>query len=188
VAAFWMLGTNIGSVGWPSCGEVDIMEWVDNYGPGVTSSALHGPGYSAAETSECSQDFERTRVDDANYHIYGVIWSPNQIQFYRDTTTNITRTITSADIPPGTTWAYNHPFFILLNQAVGELVPRPGRVDAGGQRRAVDYVRVYQAARHGAGHRQHPRRGQQHVRVGENAGASALVANRASASTWNSST
>ena len=82
--AFWMLGTDIGTVGWPSCGEVDIMEWVDNYGPSVTSSALHGPGYSGGGNIGVQSGFPNgTRVDDANFHIYGVIWAPNQIQFYR---------------------------------------------------------------------------------------------------------
>ena len=42
--AFWMLGTNIGSVGWPTCGEQDIMEWVPQYTPTTTSSTVHGPG------------------------------------------------------------------------------------------------------------------------------------------------
>jgi beta-glucanase (GH16 family) len=145
--AFWMLGSNIGSVGWPSCGEVDIMEWVDNYGPSVTSSALHGPGYSGGGNIGVQSGFPNgTRVDDANFHIYGVIWSPNQIQFYRDTTTNITRTITSANIPAGTVWAYNHPFFILLNQAVGgNWFPGPDASTPAVNDVLVDYVRVYQA-------------------------------------------
>ncbi|HTC94039.1 MAG TPA: glycoside hydrolase family 16 protein, partial [Terriglobales bacterium] len=46
--AFWMLGSNIGTVGWPTCGEQDIMEWVPQYTPTTTSSTIHGPGYSGA--------------------------------------------------------------------------------------------------------------------------------------------
>src|SRR5207245_6562428 len=46
--AFWMLGTNITSVGWPQSGEQDIMEWVQSYGPNVTSPTIHGPGYCAS--------------------------------------------------------------------------------------------------------------------------------------------
>ena len=183
--AFWMLGSNIGSVGWPTCGEVDIMEWVDNYGPSVTSSTIHGPGYSGAGGIGVQTGFPNgTRVDDANYHIYGVLWSPNQIQFYRDTITNITRTITPANIPAGTTWAYNHPFFILLNQAVGgNWFAGPDGSTPAVNDVLVDYVRVYQA---GAGS------GLVSIRASadnsfvsaENAGASPLVANRATVGTW----
>lgn len=187
--AFWMLGSNIGTVGWPSCGETDIMEWVDNYGPGVTSSALHGPGYSGGGNIGVQSGFPNgTRVDDPNFHIYGVIWSPNQIQFYRDTTSNITRTITPANIPAGTTWAYNHPFYILLNQAVGgNWFPGPDGSTPAVNDVLVDYVRVYQA-----GVAPPPPGGVVTIRAlanstfvaAENAGAEPLIANRPAASTW----
>jgi beta-glucanase (GH16 family) len=188
--AFWMLGSDIGSVGWPSCGEIDIMEWVDNYGPSVTSSAIHGPGYSGGGNIGVQSGFPNgTRVDDPSYHVYGVIWSPNQIQFYRDTLTNITRTITPANIPPGTTWAYNHPFFLLLNQAVGgNWFPGPDASTPAVNDVLVDYVRVYQT-----GTAPPPPAGQTvSIRASantsfvsaENAGASPLVANRTAVSTW----
>ena len=186
--AFWMLGTNIGSAGWPSCGEVDIMEWVDNYGPSATSSTLHGPGYSGAGGIGVQSGFPNaTRVDDGNYHIYGVIWSPDQIQFYRDTTSNITRTITPANIPPGTTWAYNHPFFLLLNQAVGgNWFAGPDGTTPAVNDVLVDYVRVYQAgspAPPGATVSLRASANSSFVSA-DNAGASPLVANRAAVNTW----
>jgi beta-glucanase (GH16 family) len=186
--AFWMLGSNIGSVGWPSCGEVDIMEWVDNYGPAATSSTIHGPGYSGAGGIGVQTGFPSgTRVDDPNDHVYGVIWSPNQIQFYRDTTTNITRTITTANLPAGTAWAFNHPFFLLLNQAVGgNWFAGPDGSTPAVNDVLVDYVRVYQA-----GAAQPPpatitlRASANATFVSaENAGASPLVANRAVAGSW----
>ena len=190
--AFWMLGTDIGTVGWPRCGETDIMEWVDNYGPSVTSSALHGPGYSGGGNIGVQSGFPNgTRVDDANYHIYGVLWSTDQIQFYRDSVTNITRTITPANIPAGTTWAYNHPFFLLLNQAVGgNWFPGPDATTPAVDDVLIDYVRVYQA---GSGPPPPPppggtatirARANNTFVSAENAGASPLVANRAAASTW----
>jgi beta-glucanase (GH16 family) len=185
--AFWMLGSNIGSVGWPSCGEVDIMEWVDNYGPSVTSSALHGPGYSGGGNIGVQSGFPNgTRVDDPGFHIYGVIWSPDKIEFYRDTLTNITRTITPANIPPGTTWAYNHPFFILLNQAVGgNWFPGPDGSTPAVNDMLVDYVRVYQAGSAPPGGNVSIRASANNTFVtAENAGASPLVANRAAVNTW----
>jgi beta-glucanase (GH16 family) len=187
--AFWMLGSNIGSVGWPACGEIDIMEWVDNYGPSQTSSTIHGPGYSGASGIGVQTGFPNgTRIDDASYHVYGVIWSNNQVQFYRDTPTNITRTITSANIPAGTSWAYNHPFFILLNQAVGgNWFPGPDSTTPAVNDVLVDYVRVYQASTTPP-----PATGVVALRASANglyvsaeaAGASPLVANRSVASTW----
>ncbi|HET9620511.1 MAG TPA: family 16 glycosylhydrolase [Kofleriaceae bacterium] len=183
--AFWMLGSNIGSVGWPSCGEQDIMEWVDNYGPSQTSSTIHGPGYSGGNGIGVQTAFPNgTRVDDGNYHIYGVIWSNNQIQFYRDSITNITRTITPANIPPGTTWAYNHPFFILLNQAVNGnwFAPADGSTPAVNDM-LIDYVRVYQAGNGPAAFALRASADNAFVSA-DNAGASPLVANRPTAATW----
>lgn len=194
--AFWMLGTNIGSVGWPSCGEIDIMEWVINYGPNVTSSALHGPGYSGGGNIGVSAGFPNgSRVDDPNFHIYGVIWSPNQIQFYRDTTTNIIRTITPANIPAGTTWAYNHPFFLILNQAVGgNWFPGPDASTPAVNDVLVDYVRVYQTAGTPpppppppppAGGAVSIRASANNTFVSaDNGGANPLVANRPAVSAW----
>jgi len=185
--AFWMLGSNIGSVGWPSCGETDIMEWVDNYGPSVTSSALHGPGYSGGGNIGVQSGFPGgTRVDDPNYHVYGVIWSQDRIQFYRDSITNITRTITPANIPSGTTWAYNHPFFLLLNQAVGgNWFPGPDGSTPAVNDVLVDYVRVYQAGASGPPGNVSLRASANNTFVSaENAGASPLVANRATVGTW----
>jgi beta-glucanase (GH16 family) len=185
--AFWMLGTNIGSVGWPSCGEIDIMEWVNIYGPSVTSSALHGPGYSGGGNIGVQSGFPNgTRVDDPNFHVYGVIWSPGQIQFYRDSITNITRTLTPANLPAGTTWAYDHPFYLLLNQAVGgNWFPGPDATTPASNDVLVDYVRVYQPTSAPAGGIVGIRAAANNTFVAaEGAGASPLVANRTAVGGW----
>jgi beta-glucanase (GH16 family) len=164
------------------------MEWVDNYGPSQTSSTIHGPGYSGAGGIGVQTGFPNgTRVDDPNYHVFGVIWSPNQIQFYRDSITNITRTITPANIPAGTTWAYNHPFFILLNQAVaGNWFPGPDASTPSVNDVLVDYVRVYQAGTSPPPAQTFDIRASANNTFvsAENAGASPLIANRTAASTW----
>jgi beta-glucanase (GH16 family) len=185
--AFWMLGTDIGTVGWPRCGEIDVMEWVNNYGPSVTSSALHGPGYSGAGNIGVQSGFPNgTRIDDPGYHIYGVIWSPGQIQFYRDSVTNITRTLTPANLPAGTTWAYDHPFFLLLNQAVGgNWFPGPDGTTPPVNDVLVDYVRVYQRTTAPPGGMVGIRASANNTFVAaENAGASPLVANRTTVGAW----
>jgi beta-glucanase (GH16 family) len=146
--AFWMLGNNIGTAGWPQCGEDDIMEWVDSYTPNSTSSTSHGPGYSGGAGIGARYTFPNGgRIDDAGYHIYGLIWSPNLLQYYRDNPSNIFLTITPSSLPAGKQWVFNAPFFILLNQAVGgNWFPGPDSTTPNPADMLVDYVRVYQAA------------------------------------------
>jgi beta-glucanase (GH16 family) len=143
--AFWMLGTNIGSAGWPTCGEQDIMEWVPKYTPTTTSSTIHGPGYSGGNGIGSKFTFPSGgRVDNA-FHTYGVIWSQNKMQFYRDDYTQPFFTVTPANIPGGTQWVYNHPFFILLNLAMGGGFPgNPDGTTPNPAMVLVDYVRVYE--------------------------------------------
>jgi beta-glucanase (GH16 family) len=152
--AFWMLGTDIGSVGWPQCGEQDIMEWVNSYGPNSTSSTIHGPGYSGGGGIGRSFTFPNGgRVDDAGFHVYGVVWSPNRMDFYRDNVNAPFFTVTPSNIPAGTQWVYNHPFFLLLNLAIGG-GGFPGTTNASTPNPAlllVDYVRVYQGSTGGGG-------------------------------------
>lgn len=142
--AFWMLGTNITSVGWPNCGESDMMEWFDLYPPTVTSSTDHGPGYSGGSGIGSQFPFPNGgQIDDASYHTYGVVWSPYQMQFYRDDWTRPFLTVTPASIPAGNQWVFNHPFFILLNEAVGSFFfPGPDMTTPVPADMLVDYVRV----------------------------------------------
>ncbi|MET0555964.1 MAG: RICIN domain-containing protein, partial [Vicinamibacteria bacterium] len=146
--AFWMLGTDIGSVGWPQCGEQDIMEWINPYGPNATSSTVHGPGYSAGNSIGRSFTFPNGgRVDDGGFHVYGVVWSPNRMDFYRDNVNSPFFTVTPASLPGGTQWVFNHPFFLLLNLAVGGGFPgNPNASTPNPALMLVDYVRVYQAS------------------------------------------
>ncbi len=146
--AFWMLGSNIDSVHWPQSGEQDIMEWVQKYTPTTTSSTIHGPGYSGGKSITKEFAFPAGgRVDNA-FHVYGVLWSKDKLQFYRDDPAAPFFTMTPADLPSGTEWVFNHPFFLLLNFAIGSsgfagatspTTPEIGTV-------LVDYVRVYKAA------------------------------------------
>ena len=146
--AFWMLGTNITSVGWPQSGEQDIMEWVQSYGPSVTSSTIHGPGYSGGSGVGAKFTFPSGgRIDDGGYHVYGVIWSPNLIQFYRDDFNHPFFTVTPSTPGVNGQWVFNAPFFVLLNLAIGgggfpgftnSSTPNPATM-------LVDYVRVYRA-------------------------------------------
>jgi beta-glucanase (GH16 family) len=147
--AFWALGTNISSVGWPTCGEIDYMENVPaqgGLGPTKISSTLHGLGYSGDKGLPKKYTFPSGDV--TGWHTYGAIWSPNMIQFYVDDPTNVFYVITASDVPVGQGWAFNHPFFLLMNLAVGGDGSWPGPADASTPMPAVmtvDYVRIYKA-------------------------------------------
>ena len=138
--AFWLLGDDIQSVGWPKCGEIDILETIG--APDTMYSTLHGPGYSGARG--ISQKFTLPTGEAVNtaFHTYAVEWSPNDIKFFFDD--HLVAHRTPADLPPGTHWAYDHPFFIILNLAVGGYWPGlPDATTKFPQKMLIDYVRVY---------------------------------------------
>ena len=140
--AFWMLGSSIGSgTPWPNCGEIDIME-VIGASPVTAYGTAHGPGYSGANGIGGSLTLSSGSYD-ASYHVFSVDWSPNQIVWAIDGTAY--KTLTSAQIPSGTTWVFNNsPFFILLNLAVGGYWPgNPDGTTAFPAKYTIDYVRVY---------------------------------------------
>jgi beta-glucanase (GH16 family) len=140
--AFWMLGDNIGNpnVGWPQCGELDIMETVGtdtshNYG------SAHGPGYSGGNPLTGGYTYPGGSLTDG-FHVFSLEWEPNVVRWYVDGT--LFETKTSADVPPGTTWVYDHPFFVILNVAVGGTWPgSPDGTTVFPQTMKVDYVRIY---------------------------------------------
>jgi hypothetical protein len=87
------------------------------------------------------------RTDDAGYHVYGVIWSPNEMQFYRDDFTRPFFTVTPSTPGVNGQWVFDAPFFILMNLAIGG-GGFPGFTDSSTPNPAtmlVDYVRVYTA-------------------------------------------
>lgn len=138
--AFWMLGNDIGSVGWPNCGEIDIMEHV-GFEPTLTHGAIHGPGYFGA--TPFTGTFNLGEVVDANYHVYAIEWDPNTIRWYVDN--NNFYTVTRSQVEQYGPWVFDHPFFIILNVAVGGTWPGyPDSTSVFPQRMYVDYVRVYQ--------------------------------------------
>jgi len=135
-----MLGNNIGSVDWPNCGEIDIMENIGKE-PDKLHGTIHGPGYSGANGLGGTYTLPSGKFAD-NFHIFAVEWEPSAMRFYVDSNQYETRT--PADLPTGKTWVYDHPFYILLNVAVGGDWPgNPDRTTVFPQRMLVDYVRVY---------------------------------------------
>jgi len=139
--AFWMLGTNIDSVPWPTCGEIDIMENIGKE-PSIVHGTVHGPGYSggAGIGGPFTLPGGKTFADD--FHIFAIEWETNRIRWFVDGQPYFS--VTPASLPKNTQWVFNQPKFIILNLAVGG--GWPGYPDAKTtfpQRMVVDYVRVY---------------------------------------------
>ncbi|MBB2946172.1 beta-glucanase (GH16 family) [Actinoplanes lutulentus] len=135
--AFWMLGDNLGSVGWPQSGEIDIMENVGKE-PNTLYGTVHGPGYSGGSAISGSRTLGAP-LGDA-FHTYAVEWSPNLIVWFLDGVEY--HRVTPATLG-GRQWVFDHPFFLILNVAVGG--NWPGSPDASTsfpQTMLVDYVRA----------------------------------------------
>jgi beta-glucanase (GH16 family) len=143
--AFWLLGANVDDVGWPACGEIDVMEGKGRL-PDWTSGAIHrGPTPQENRITVAEYTLPTGNFHDT-WHQVAVEWEPGEIRWYVDDAL-----FQTAAPRPGDAEAYwpfdaGHPFFIILNLAVGGWFdpghpPPPGM---GPQRFLVDYVRVYQ--------------------------------------------
>ncbi len=139
--AFWMLGDDIKTVNWPACGEIDIMESLGRE-PAIVHGTVHGPGYSGKGGISAQYTLPGAPALADEFHLYAVDWTPGRIQFSIDG--HVYATVTPALLPQGTKWVYNHPFFLLLNLAVGGAWPgNPDATTTFPQDLTVDYVRVY---------------------------------------------
>ncbi|MFE4454907.1 lectin [Streptomyces sp. NPDC056796] len=137
--AFWMLGNDIGQVGWPASGEIDIMENV-GFEPSTVHGTLHGPGYSGSGGIGAGYTLPGGQAFADAFHTFAVDWSPNAITWSVDGTVYQRRT--PADLG-GKQWVFDKPFFVILNLAVGGYWPGdPDGSTVLPQQLLVDYVRV----------------------------------------------
>ena len=138
--ALWMLGADIGSIGWPRCGEIDIMEHIGRE-PSIVHGTVHGPGYSGGNGIGAQTALAAARLSD-DFHVFAVDWSPDRIEFFFDGRSY--GQVTAARLPTGAAWAFDKPFFLLINLAVGGNWPGyPDATTTFPQTLTVDWVRVY---------------------------------------------
>jgi len=133
--AFWMLGENIGTDGWPHCGEIDIMEHINN------ESVVHGTvhWFNGGNTNSGGT----TPISPNEFHTYGVIWNENYARFYVDNVNYFQYNFSAGNNTQNT---FQKPFFLLLNLAIGG--NWPGNPNGSTQFPAtyeIDYVRVYES-------------------------------------------
>jgi beta-glucanase (GH16 family) len=139
--AFWTLGTNIYEVGWPACGELDIMEYV-----GFDTLTIHANIHTKAYNHVMGTNKGNRITTDKpweNFHIYATEWFEDRVDFFLDTT----RYFTFMNEGTGdATWPFDKPQFIILNLAIGGSWGGQHGIDTTifPQQYIIDYVRVYE--------------------------------------------
>ncbi len=135
--AFWALGAN--NVGWPQCGEMDIMETIGSELT-INRGSLHGPGYSGGNPLTAVFKLSTGSDFSQDFHVFATEWEENVVRFYVDGTLYETRTPADA---AGKQWVFDHSFYMILNVAVGGMLPGPPDDSVFPQALSIDYVRVY---------------------------------------------
>ena len=140
--AFWMMGSNIESKNWPECGEIDIMENIGRE-PGKVHATMHGPRYSGVDALTGAYTLPNQARFADDFHRFAAEWEPGILRFYVDD--QLFETQNTDNLPAVKPWVFDHPFFILLDLAVGGYWPgMPAQSTAFPAEMLVDYVRVYQ--------------------------------------------
>lgn len=138
--AFWLLGNNINEVSWPQCGEIDVMELRGQL-PSIINGSIHGPGFSGSDALSGTYGLQNARFD-TDYYTYAVEWDANKIDFFVNGF--LYHRITKSEVQARGEWVFDHPFFMILNVAVGgNYVGAPNLGTPFPQKMIIDYVRVY---------------------------------------------
>jgi len=139
--ALWMLGTKINAVGWPACGEIDIMELVGSRPGRVLGTAHFGANFA-------NHTFKGDRINlpggdkfSDEYHVFSLVWQENKLEWYVDDELYFELAPRDTGIQP---YPFNDNFFFIFNVAVGGDLPgSPDATTTFPQRMIVDYVRVF---------------------------------------------
>ncbi|HKK12701.1 MAG TPA: glycoside hydrolase family 16 protein [Flavobacteriaceae bacterium] len=135
--AIWMLGNDIGTVGWPACGEIDMMEYVGK-NPHTIHATLHTP-----DSHGNSKNTKVTTISDIEngFHIYKCRWIKDSISFFIDDNSVYAF---NPEIKNETTWPFDKPFYVILNLAIGGNFGGPEVDDSiFPQEFLIDYVKIY---------------------------------------------
>jgi beta-glucanase (GH16 family) len=139
--ALWMLGTNISSVGWPACGEIDNMELIGT-NPATVYGTMHWSDQGGAHASKGS-NYSLTSGDfSKQFHVFSLVWTENNVQWYVDDQKYFE---ISASELGAASYPFNSEQFFIFNVAVGGSWPgSPDFTTEFPQRMFVDYIRVFQ--------------------------------------------
>ena len=136
--AFWMLGQNISTVGWPKCGEIDILEYVGKQ-PDIVFTSLHT---QASHGNTINTKKTTIPTIEEGFHNYAIDWTKDKIAFFVDDVLVYTF---QPEVKDENTWPYNQPFYFIINVAIGGNFGGP-TIDHTilPQEFIVDYIKVYQ--------------------------------------------
>ena len=138
--AIWMMGTNRLEVGWPKCGEIDIMEFVGNQ-PKDIYGTMHFPDPNAEGNKSNGNKITSENLKN-DFHLYAIEWNEKTIDIYFDNNKYLSFPVDSAGL--GDDNPFRKPFYLLLNLAMGANWPGPIDDSVLPQQFLVDYVRVYE--------------------------------------------
>ena len=140
--AIWMLGTNIGEIGWPRCGEIDIMEFV-GFAPDKVHATVHWYDREAKRHTSKGTALDGQKPSE-DFHIYAVEWFADRMDFYYDQTKYFTYPISAAGKEGN---PFDKPHYLLINLAIGGGWGGQKGIDDSifPQRYEIDYVRIYKA-------------------------------------------
>ena len=140
--AIWMLPTDWKYGGWPSSGEIDIMEHV-GYDPGVIHGTIHTEAYNHVKHTQKGGTILVADAQDS-FHVYSVDWEPDKMDFYVDDEKYFSVLRDPQEDYKG--WPFDQRFYLIMNIAVGGNWGGAQGVDPAiwPQRMEIDYVRVYQ--------------------------------------------
>ncbi|PHI21154.1 glycosyl hydrolase family 16 [Lewinellaceae bacterium SD302] len=139
--AFWLLGNNCAEEPWPQCGEIDVME-LRGQAPNKIAGSLHGPGYNAGRAITTEFSLENEGRFDTDFRVFAIEWSEDKVDYFVDDF--LYQRIEREDVPGE--WVYDHPFFMILNVAIGgNYVGFPTSETPLPQSMVIDYVRVFAA-------------------------------------------
>ena len=138
--ALWMLGSNISTNAWPSCGEIDIMELLGN-NPKTIYGTIHW-GQAGTGSTHIGSNYALTTDDfSSSFHLFSLLWKQDVLTFYVD---DVPYFIANKSQITGT-YPFDKPFFFILNVAVGGDWPgNPTDLTEFPQQMIVDYIRVFQ--------------------------------------------
>ena len=138
--AIWMLGANIDEVGWPACGEIDIMELVGHKPTSVIGTAHWGAPNNPSTFN--SGHFSNGKDFSEEFHVFTLVWEVNELRWYVDETHFHT---INRDIVGNAEYRFNQEIFLIFNVAIGGNLPgSPDETTVFPQTMEIDYVRVFQ--------------------------------------------
>lgn len=143
--ALWTLGDNIQYVGWPTSGEIDILEYV-SWRPDSILVTIHSEANNHMNGTQIGSGFVPLPTAEEEFHNYGILWQKDKLQFYVDSPDNVLLSVDRPEDPDQENWPFSDPHYLLMNIAVGGNLGGVEGVDDSifPATMQIDYVKIWQ--------------------------------------------